>query len=351
MNRRRRLLGLLPAALCPLLSSCNLPETPKEVVVYTALDEEFSRPIFAKFTRDTGIAVKASYDTEATKTVGLAAKLLAERERPRADLFWNNELLHTLRLKRAGLLKAQPLSADSDFDPEHRSPDGDWRGFAARARVIIVNTDLLKEPRWPDSIEDFTDPQWYDKAGVAKPLFGTTATHAACLRAAWGEERFRKYFLGVKRNCRIVASNKRVAKEVAAGNLLFGLTDTDDAIIEKEAGAPVEIIYPDQPVTDADGALGTLFIPNTVAMIEGSPNPRAGEALAEFLLTSVVECRLVIGPSAQIPLNNNSKSDNACRCRVKTPEEVRAMDVDWEAAADAWDSASKWLAEELTAGL
>ncbi|TWT96852.1 putative binding protein component of ABC iron transporter precursor [Botrimarina colliarenosi] len=349
---KARSLALLTLILIAIASGgCDTPKVPKQVVVYTALDEEFSRPIFDAFTRKTGIEVLAKFDTEATKTVGLASAIMAERERPRADVFWNNELLHTLRLKREGLLRSQPMAADKNYDPEYRSKDLDWRGFAARARVLIVNTNLVKEARWPHSIEDLTDPQWYDQAGVAKPLFGTTATQAACLFEQWGDERAKKFFTGVKKNCRILSGNKRVAQEVARGKLAFGLTDTDDAMIELEGGQPVTIIYPDQPKEEGQEALGTLFIPNTIALVEGSPNPTAGHALAEFLLTSLVECRLVIGPSAQIPLSNESRSDNACRCRVKTPEEVQPMAVNWEAAAAGWDDASKWLAEEFGGAL
>lgn len=351
----RTLLACLLAVLT-LAVGCSGPVVPKEVIVYTALDEEFSKPIFDAFTRKTGIKVRAKFDTEATKTVGLANAILAERELPQTDVFWNNELLHTLRLKREGLLRSQPLQADADYPAKYRGNDQDWRGFAARARVLIVNTNLIKEARWPKSINDLTDPQWYDQAGIAKPLFGTTATHAACLFQSWGEERAQKFFKGVKNNCRIVSGNKQVAKMVANGQLAFGLTDTDDAIIEKEAGMPVAIIYPDQPKEDASdelkaASLGTLFIPNTIAMLKDSPNPTAAHALSEFLLTSLVECRLVIGPSAQIPLSRKSQADNSCACRVKTPDEVQAMNVDWNSAADGWDDAAKWLAEEFSVAL
>ena len=65
------------------------------------------------------------------------------------------------------------------------------------------------------------------------------------------------FFGDVKRNARVLASNKQVALAVAAGTVAFGLTDTDDAIIEVERGMPVAIVYPDQ----AEGQLGTLFIP------------------------------------------------------------------------------------------
>ena len=55
-----------------------------------------------------------------------------------------------------------------------------------------------------------------------------------------------------------------------SGQIAFGLTDTDDAMGEIDAGSPVVIIYPDR---QPDG-LGTLFIPNTLAVIKGSPIPK-----------------------------------------------------------------------------
>ncbi|MEX0613127.1 MAG: iron transporter, partial [Pirellulales bacterium] len=67
-------------------------DDPLEVVVYTALDQDFSEPIFDDFARETGIVVRPKFDTESTKTVGLAQAILAERERPRCDVFWNNEI-------------------------------------------------------------------------------------------------------------------------------------------------------------------------------------------------------------------------------------------------------------------
>ena len=314
---------------------------PREVIVYTALDEDFSRPLFDAFTRKTGVEVRAKYDTESTKTVGLVEEIRAESERPRCDLFWNNETLHTVRLDREGLLRAYPSPRAAEYPPEVRSSAGHWYGFAARARVLIVNTNLIKQGRRPQSIDDLTDPQWGDRVGIAKPLFGTTATHAACLFAAWGEERAKDYFQRVKRNARIMSGNKQVARAVAAGNLYFGLTDTDDAIIELEAGRPVAIVYPDQ---QPDG-LGTLFIPNTLALVAGSPNAAAANELVDFLLAAEVEDRLAMGPSAQIPLNKNSQEQP----RVETPNTVRAMNADFGAAAEAWQTAREFLVKEFTA--
>ena len=115
----------------------------REVVVYAALDKEFSQPILNDLERELGIRILAKFDQESNKTVGLVNELIQNRSRPRADLFWNNEILHTLRLQQLGLLETSRRSADSDFPDAYVDPEGTWHGLAARARVLLVNTDLI----------------------------------------------------------------------------------------------------------------------------------------------------------------------------------------------------------------
>src|SRR5436309_14359737 len=71
-----------------------------EMVVYSALDREFAEPVLNEFTRDSGIRVLAKYADESTKTVGLTNALMQEAGRPRCDVFWNNEIVNTLRLEQ-----------------------------------------------------------------------------------------------------------------------------------------------------------------------------------------------------------------------------------------------------------
>ena len=335
-NRANWLLVLLSASGCWQGSPAN------EVVVYTSLDSEFSKPIFADFRGETGIAVLPKFDAESTKTVGLTTDLLAEADHPRCDVFWNNEILNTLRLEKRGLLDAYRSPAAKEYPEIFRSPRGTWHGFAARARVIVVNTDLVAEADRPRSIEDLTAERWRGQVGIAKPLFGTTATHAACLFAVWGDERAEDYFERLKANeVHVMSGNKQVAQAVAGGQLAFGLTDTDDAIGELEAGKPLAIVYPDQD----EGGLGTLFIPNTLAILKNCPHPAAARKLVDFLLSPAIESKLAEGPSAQIPLNPAVDA----KTRVETPKTVRAMPVDFEAAAGKWDKAARFLRDRFAA--
>lgn len=336
-------LGVLTVAWGGLVAGgCRSPSA-HEVVVYTALDAEFSEPVLRRFSEETGITAVPKFDTEATKTVGLAQAILAERDRPRCDVFWNNEILNTLRLEREGLLESYRPAGAEAFPAQYRSPHGTWHGFAARARVLVVNTQLVPKDEWPGSIHDLADPKWRGKAALAKPLAGTTATHAACLFAVWGPERAKGFFRRLKENqVQIVSGNKQVAISVGLGQAAFGLTDTDDVLGEMEAGRPVAMVYPDQ----GPQGMGTLVVPNTLAIIKGCPHPESARRLVDYLLRPEVEAILSAGPSAQIPLHASLPAPE----RLGLPGDFKAMEVDFGAAAEQWEAAAKFLREEFATG-
>ena len=70
----------------------------------------------AKEMERTGLKVRAQYDVEQNKTVGLVNRLIAEKDAPQCDVFWNNEIAHTIRLKRLGLTLEQIGALNRAFD-------------------------------------------------------------------------------------------------------------------------------------------------------------------------------------------------------------------------------------------
>jgi iron(III) transport system substrate-binding protein len=313
------------------------------VVVYSAQDPEFAKPILTAYAQETGVDVITKFDVESTKTVGLTVNLIQESPRPRCDVFWNNEILNTLRLREKGMLASWSPPNGADIPAEFKAKDGTWYGFAARARILIVNTELVPVSDRPKGLADLLDPRWKGKIAIAKPLFGTTATHATCLFAAWGDTKAKAFFSDLKKNeVQVLSGNKQVATAVGSGQALFGLTDTDDAMGEIDAGRPVTIIYPDRGPNE----LGTLFIPNVLAIPKGAPHPKEAEALGNALLGPLIEGKLANGPSAQIPLNKKTEVP----ARVETPRTVHAMPADFEAAAKIWDQVAAYLASEFAGG-
>lgn len=327
-----------------LLSGCA-GDSQQEVVVYAALDREFSEPILQDFEDATGIRVLPKFDTEANKTVGLASAILQERNRPRCDLFWNNEILQTLLLEREGVLDVYRSPGAKDFPPAFVSKDGHWHGFAARARVLIVNTKVVPADQFPSSVADLADPKWRKKTALARPLFGTSATHAAVLFATWGDEKAKRFYADLRTNeVNVVAGNKQVAEGVGSGQFAFGLTDTDDAILERDRGSPVAIVFPDQ----REGELGSLLIPNTLALVRGSPHAAEARRLVDFLLRPPVEVRLAEGESGQFPLNPAVKAKSrVMENRMPGEKPIRWIEPDFSLAAEKWPAVSKFLTSEF----
>ena len=311
------------------------------VVVYCALDREFAEDVLAEFTKRTGLEVDKRYDTEASKSVGLYDDLIREAGRPRCDVHWNNEILATIRLQRQGVYASYESPAALPFPAQYKAADHTWTAFAARARVLIVNARKAW-PELPSSITDLTKPELKGRVVMAKPLFGTTATHAACLFQTWGDANARDFFEKLKANdVQIVAGNKQVAVEVGAGRMDIGLTDTDDALAEIDQGRPVAMIFPDGDGFFPESALGTLFIPNTVAMIKNCPNPEGAKKLIDYLLNPEVEAKLAVGDSRQIPLNPHVKVDMPAVMRPART--ARPLPVDFSKAADAWGESQRFL--------
>ncbi len=321
----------------PSLAGC-IKKTDNEVVVHAALDREFSQPILDDIGGELGIRVLSKFDQESNKTVGLVTGIIQSKNRPQADVFWNNEILHTMRLQKMGLLEVYRSPNAESFPTQFVSSKNQWHGFAARARVLIVNTDLipLASDR-PNSIYDLANSRWKNRCTMAKPLFGTTATHAAVLFAKLGDEAAKKLLTEIANNAAIEGGNKQVALKVASGQYAFGITDTDDAIIEIENGNPVAIIFPDQ----ADDQLGTLLIPNTLAIIKNGPNPERAKRLVDRMLKSDIETRLAAGASAQIPLSRLVSQPS----RVEPEQPIKIMSADFQMAADGWDQAAVFLKE------
>src|SRR5205085_825892 len=148
--------------------------SPKRVVLYCAQDQEFAEQVLGEFTKRTGTRVDPKYDTEADKSVSLYAELVQEKGRPRCDVHWNNEILSTIRLQKQGLLEPYESPSANSYPETAKATDHTWIAFAGRARVIVVNTQLVAETDRPRSLLDLSQPRWRGRAAMAKPQFGTT---------------------------------------------------------------------------------------------------------------------------------------------------------------------------------
>lgn len=325
------LLGLL------VLGACSKDP---DLVVYCSLDQEYGEPLIRKFEKETGLVVRVEFDVEANKNIGLALRLREEAtSRPRCDVFWSNEFAQMVSLAEAGLLQPHDSASARDIPAEFRDPARRWTGFAARARIFIVNTTLAN----PDEIKtsnDVLDPRWKGKVAMAKPLAGTTNTHMAALYLAWGENDARAYVERVAELARsgdlnLATGNAHVMRLVRDGQAAFGWTDTDDFNVAREAGAPVAAVYP-----DADG-IGTMLIPNTIGILASTKRVEVSRRFVDWVLRPEIEAELAASRSAQVPVRANVPRP----AHVKSGDAFRTMKVDLTAVGRSITARTKELQE------
>jgi len=296
-------LGML-AALLAIGSGCR-PAPSAQVVVYTSVDDVFSRPVAERFQQETGIRVRLVPDTEETKSTGLVNRLIAEKDRPVADVFWSGDPVRAALLKAKGVTAAYHSPQAQGLPALYSDPEGHWTGFSR-------------------SVLDLVTPRFKGKACIANPLFGTTSMHAAALFQVLGEEKARRFFEDFTANGgAILSSNGEVRRRVAAGDFAVGITDTDDAHVALTEGKPVGVVYPDQ-----DG-MGTLIIPNAAVLIQGGPNPAGGRKFVDYLLRPETERALAESEAAQMPV----RPSVPVPAGVRPLSEIVPMKVDYSLLA------------------
>ncbi len=303
-----------------LVTGCSREDAKPEtsVVIYTSVDEPVATPILKEFEKRTGIRVDIRTDTEATKSVGLVERLIAEKANPQADVFWGNEIFLTMRLADEGVLQSYDSPATADVPQQFKDPAHQWAGNALRARVIVASGTNADPPK---TLADLLDPSLKGQIALARPTAGTTGSHVAALYVKLGDEKADLLFRALRANgVKLLGGNSIVAREVAQGNLLSGLTDNDDVEAANAAGGNAVAILPDQqPASGDTAAFGTLTLPCTVALVNGAPRSTAGKKLVDYLLSPEVEQKLIAAKFAAYS--------------VRDPASVKTMAVDFHEVA------------------
>jgi len=309
-----------------------------KVVVYTSVDEVFAQPICKQFEAETGIKVELVPDTEETKSTGLLNRLIAEKDRPRADVFWSGDPVRAAILKSKGVSASYQSAAAEGLPMEFSDAEHHWISFSARSRVLIYNKDLVAADELPTSIHDLAHARFKGKACMANPLFGTTSMHAALFQAL-GDDEAKKFFQSLVNNdVNILSSNGEVRRRVANGEFAIGLTDTDDVNVAIQEGKPVGFVYP-----DADG-IGTLVMPNAAVLIAGGPNTENGMKFIDYLLRRETEAALARSEAAQMPLRSDVELPDGFP--FKSVAQLKAMSVDYGKLAEQLEVLSQGFLKE-----
>lgn len=276
------------------------------VVIFCSIDREFAEPILTEFEKDTGIRVHRQYDTEAGKTTGLVNRLLAERDTPRADVWWSSEIFGTLQLASQGVLAPYSPTTADEIPTRYRDKGNLWTADGLRGRVIAYDPKRVKPDELPRRWADLTDPRFKGRVAMADPRFGTTRGHMAVLYSLWGKDALTKWYEGLRANAyRRADGNSHAVLLVNRGAVDFAATDTDDVIVAKNRGDSIAMCYPDLDSPDGSQKhAGTLWIPCSIGLVKGARHPEAARKLIDVLVSSQTAVRLAQSESSNVPVRD-----------------------------------------------
>jgi iron(III) transport system substrate-binding protein len=267
------------------LAGCN-QEPQNRVVLYCSVDDIYARPLIAELEKKTGLKIDALYDVEAAKTAGLANRIRAEKNRPRGDVFWSSALLQTLLLQREGLLLEYSPPAAKEIPSAFKDARGAWTGVGMRRREIVFNKKLRRPPR---ALSDLLRPNLKNQIAISNPQFGTGSDWVAALAVRQGQKPTLDYFRALKKNgVRVVPGNGVVAERIAKGDLLAGVTDTDDFLAQQKNSFAIRLAAPRPPL-----AINAVEVPGCVAILKGAPHSANAQKLVDALASREFEAQLI----------------------------------------------------------
>lgn len=248
------------------------------VSVYTAHAPEIYNEIVPKFEAATGITVSLVQ----AGSGDIVQRTRAEARSPLADVIWSigGEALEA----NSDLLEAYTSVHDAEIDPLYKVGTN-WLPYTGIPMVFVVNTDKVSEADLPVSWADLADEKWDQQVAFAgADASGSAFMQLATVLDVHGEEEGWALFEEMMGNFIITNSSGRVPRGVADGEFAIGLTLEEAAQRYVAGGAPVAIVYP-EPATSA--------LPDAVALVKDGPNPEAGKAFIDFVLSKETQEFLV----------------------------------------------------------
>lgn len=284
------------------------------ITVYSGRSEDLVGPILDRFTEETGIEVEVRYGD----TAEMAAQILEEGDNTPADVYYGQDAGALGALQKEGRLAELPADLLEQVEPRFRSGDDLWVGTSGRARTIVYDTEALSREELPDSILDFTDPEWSGRIGWA-PTNGSFQAHVTAMRVELGEDATRDWLEGIVANePRVYEGNTPIVEAAGRGEIDVGFVNHYYLyrFLEED---------PDFTADNAflTGDIGALINVAGVAVLGTTDQPDAAERLVGFLLSEEAQ-EYFSTETFEYPLTGGAEPDR----RLPSLDEIETPDVD-----------------------
>jgi iron(III) transport system substrate-binding protein len=205
----------------PTSSEANTPVAQLDtgsVVIYSGRGESMVGELFSKIEKELNIDIEVQYGS----TSEMVTRLITEGEQSPADIIFAQDSSHLGALANKGMLEKLPDPLLNSIDKQFRDENGMWAGTSGRLRVLVYDSEAIKEEDLPKSLKELADSKWAGKLGWA-PGNGSFQAHVSALRHIWGEDETRDWLKGVTQNTpKAYPKNSPQVKDANDGKLVIG---------------------------------------------------------------------------------------------------------------------------------
>lgn len=244
-------------------------------------------PVFAEFTKETGIAVRFTTGSDAI----LRERIKVEGEHTLADVYVAVDAGNLWLAAQDGLLAPVDSAALSANIPESlRDPGNRWFGLTQRVRTIMYHPDRVS-PEELSTYEALADPRWHGRLLLRPATHSYTQSLVAGLIAAHGRERAGEVVRGwIANSPTLIDSDTRILETLAAGGGDVAITNHYylGRLLEANPNFPIRVFWANQGDRGAhvniSGAGVTAHAPNrgnAVALLEWLSGPRGQKLFAD----------------------------------------------------------------------
>lgn len=264
-------------AVASMIASTAVAET---LTVYTAVEAEDLKH-YAKMFNKSNPDIEIKWVRDSTGIV--TAKLLAEKNNPKADVVWGLAATSLMLLKSEGMLEAYAPKGLDKLDPKFRDASNppSWTGMDAWIASVCVNTMEAKAKNlpMPTSWKDLTKPVYKGHVVMPNPnSSGTGFLDVSSWLQMFGEKGGWAYMDDLHKNIAwYTHSGSKPCKQAASGETPIGVSFAFRGAKSKAKGAPLEIVVPSE---------GVGWDMEATAIVKGTKKLAAAQKLVDFSVTA-----------------------------------------------------------------
>lgn len=301
------------------------------LTVYTAVEPELLSRYAKDFeTQNPGITIAWVRDSAGP----IGARLLAEKDAPRADVVFGLALSSLLPLAEHGILEPYAPEGLEDLLPgtyDAAKPPL-WVGINSWGSAICVNTRELAKKGLPvpESWKDLTDPKYKGLIATASPVSSSTMyMNVAAWLQSMGNDAAWQYMEDLHKNVKMYThSGCKPAQMAAMGEVPIGMASAACAQPYIARKAPIKLVIPKE---------GTGWDLEASALVKGGKNKEAAQKLLDFCTSE--EVAAVAVEKAYIPVRADAMTEETKEARdAFLPSEPLKAAASRRAVIDEWRS-------------